>query len=100
MNNPDQPGLSAETIEKLGLRLMQEGIIPQMAPTERVFAYPGLEKVYVMENDLYGNPMPEGSCFLAFNGRVGLIGQHITIDALQNSTKADIEKLVADNRAG
>ena len=100
MSQPDQVNLSTEVIEKIGLRQVQEGIIPQMAPNARVFAYPGLQDVYVMESDLYGNPMPEGSCFLAFNGRAGMIGQHITIEALENSTKEEIEKLVAANNAG
>ncbi len=95
-----QENLSSEVIEQLGLRPVQEGTVAQMAPNARMFEYPGLDQVYVMESDLYGNAMPEGSLFLAFNGRVGLIGQHITIEALKNSTQSDIEKLVADNRAG
>lgn len=100
MSEQDHFNLSVEVIEQLGLQQSHEDINAQIAPNARVFTYPGLQDVYVMESDLYGNPMPEGSCFLAFHGRVGLIGQHITIKALQNSTKEDIEKLVAANNAG
>lgn len=53
-----------------------------------------------MESDLYGNQMPEGSCFLAFDGRTGLMGKHIRIETLLQSTKEDIEKIVNDNHEG
>lgn len=92
--------LNKEIIEQLGLRPSNESINAQIAPNARVFEYPGLEHVYIMESDLYGNPMPEGSCFLAFEGRAGLLGKHIRIETLKNSSKEDIMKMVDDNQAG
>jgi hypothetical protein len=53
-----------------------------------------------MESDLYGNTMPEGSCFLAFNGRNGLVGTHILIDTLRKSSIKDINKIVDNNESG
>jgi hypothetical protein len=53
-----------------------------------------------MENDLYGTIMPEHSCFIAFNGRNGLMGRHLFIEQLRNYTVEDIRKLVASNSEG
>ena len=66
----------------------------------RVFEYPGLENVFVMENDPYGNIMPKGSCFLAFFGSHGLIGKHLRVEELKNASADDIKKLVASHSEG
>jgi hypothetical protein len=53
-----------------------------------------------MESDLYGNKMPEGSCFLAFNGHHGLMGKHLKLETLRNSSVEDIKKMVESNLEG
>ncbi|MGI8634998.1 MAG: hypothetical protein ACR2KZ_06310 [Segetibacter sp.] len=88
------------TINKIGLRLSEEAINAQAAPNARVFEYPHLDKVFVMESDLYGNAMPKGSCFLAFYGHHGLIGKHLKVDVLKNSTVEDIRNMVESNIEG
>lgn len=100
MLNAYQFNLDNETIEQLGIRPCNKLINAQIAPNARVFEFPALENVYIMESDLYGNPMPKGSCFLAFDGRAGLIGKHIRIETLKNSSIEDIRKMVEDNHAG
>lgn len=100
MKDIKQNNLDKDTIEQLGLKPSDKSINAPLAPESRVFEYPAIENVYVMESDLYGNIMPEGSCFLAFDGRSGLIGKHISIATLQNSSIEDIKKIVEDNQAG
>lgn len=92
--------LDQETIAQLGIRQSNKSVNAQIAPNARVFEYPGVENVYIMESDLYGNPMPEGSCFLAFEGRAGLMGKHIKIETLRNSSIEEIKKMVEANQAG
>jgi hypothetical protein len=92
--------LSEKKIAELGLILSDEKINATISPESRVFKYPALDNVFVMESDLYGNPMPEHSCFLAFEGRNGLIGKHITIDKLTRSSIDDIREIVAVNIEG
>lgn len=100
MSDSNQNNLNDETIDQLGLRPCNKSINAQIAPNARVFEYPDIDHVYIMESDLYGNTMPEGSCFLAFEGRSGLMGKHIRIETLKNSTIDDIKKIVEDNQAG
>ena len=100
MSDLIQDNLSQETIDLLGLQQTNKSINAQIALNARVFEYPHLDSVYIMESDLYGNTMPEGCCFLAFNGRAGLIGKHITIDALKNSTVEDIRNMVEHHNRG
>jgi hypothetical protein len=100
MSEINQFNLDDETIKQLGLRQSYKSVNAQIAPNARVFEYPEIENVYIMESDLYGNTMPNGSCFLAFEGRTGLIGKHITIDTLRNSSIEEIKKMVEDNQAG
>ncbi len=95
MNNLDDT-----IIKTLGLRISAKSINAQTAQDSRIFDYPHLENVFVMESDLYGNPMPENSCFLAFNGKHGLIGKHLTIQTLANSTVAEIRHIVETNTDG
>ncbi|HEV7329644.1 MAG TPA: hypothetical protein VGN63_01280 [Flavisolibacter sp.] len=92
--------LDKETIEKLGLVPSEKSINAQAAPDARIFQFQNLENVYIMESDLYGNQMPEDSCFLAFEGRAGLMGKHIKIETLKNSSVEDIKKIVEDNHNG
>ena len=88
------------TIQKLGLRISDKPVNAQIAQGSRIFEYPHLENVFVMESDLYGNTMPKNSCFLAFNGKHGLMGKHMTTEALANSTLADIRHIVETNTDG
>jgi hypothetical protein len=92
--------IDEETISKLGLILTNKKINSDSTPHARVFEYPHLDNVFIMENDLYGSTMPEHSCFIAFNGRHGLVGKHLTIDELKKSTVENIRKLVVDNSGG
>ena len=83
-----------DTISKLGLRLSGKEINAQIAPDARIFEYPGLDNVFVMESDLYGNTMQEGSCFLASLGNHGLIGRHLKIETLKHISKEDIKAMI------
>jgi hypothetical protein len=89
-----------ETINKIGLRPSDKLINAQIAPNARVFTYPFLEDVFVMENDLYGNKMPKDSCFLAFTGQHGLIGKHLKVETLRQATIKDIRDMVKSNNEG
>jgi hypothetical protein len=89
-----------KTITKIGLQLSDKHINSQIAPDARVFEYPHLENVFIMESDLYGNQMPNDSCFLAFYGRNGLIGKHLSVETLKNSSLDDIKNMVEDNTEG
>lgn len=92
--------IDEETIGQLGLTITTKQINAQSTPNARVFEYPHLDNVFIMENDLYGSTMPKNSCFIAFNGRHGLVGRHLTIAELKNSSVEDIRKLVMDNSDG
>src|SRR5688572_14589431 len=89
-----------ETISKLGLRISTQPINASIAPESRVFEHPDINDVFLMESDLYGNPMPGNSCFLAFQGRNGLMGRHLYIEELRKLTKEDIEKIISNNSEG
>lgn len=100
MSNIISYNIDEETIKGLGLTISHKQINAQSAPHARVFEYPHLENVFIMENDLYGATMPEHSCFIAFNGRHGLVGKHLTIEKLKSSSVEEIRKLVVDNSEG
>lgn len=100
MENKHDVNLDEETIRIAGLRPTDKALNATLAPHARVFEYPGLEQVYIMESDLYGNVMPPGSCFLAFEGHHGLIGQHLKVETLKRSSAEDIKKLVDSNAHG
>jgi hypothetical protein len=105
MNNPLKTANMNErindiTIKQIGLCISDNPANAQSAEGCRIFDYPGLENVFVMESDLYGNAMPENSCFIAFNGKHGLMGKHMTVEALAKSTMADIRHLVESNTEG
>ena len=53
-----------------------------------------------MESDLYGNIMPKGSCFLAFNGKRGLIGKHLKVTTLKSASVEEIKKMIEANAEG
>ena len=59
-----------------------------------MFKYPHLEAFFVMKSDPDENTMPENFCFPAFNGKHGLIGKHITVYVLSNSSMEDIRHLL------
>lgn len=100
MNDYFKDNIDAETIEALGLQQTDEGIHAGVSLSARVFKYPHLENVYIMESDLYGNTMPKDSCFLAFYGQHGLIGKHLRVDTLKHSNVMDIKKMVQENNEG
>jgi hypothetical protein len=100
MSNIINYNIDEETISKLGLTVTRKQVNAQSTPHARVFEYPHLENVFIMENDLYGRTMPEQSCFIAFDGRHGLVGKHLTIEQLRNSSVEEIRKLVVDNSEG
>jgi len=92
--------INNKTINELGLRLSDKKLNAVISPDARVFEYPHLESVFIMENDLYGNVMPKDSCFLAFNGHHGLIGMHLSVEALLNATVEDVKTMVESNMEG
>ena len=94
MENTDHFNIDDETISKIGLQLSKKEINAQIAPNARVFEYPGLDNVFIMESDLYGNSMPEGSCFMAFLGNHGLMGRHLKIETLKHISKEDIKAMI------
>jgi hypothetical protein len=100
MENIIDFNIDEETISEIGLRLSDKPINAQITPEARVFIYPFLEDVFVMENDLYGNKMPKDSCFLAFIGQHGLMGKHIKVETLKNATIKDIKDMVESNNEG
>jgi hypothetical protein len=98
--NIDDYNIDEETIRNLGLQLSTKHINAQIAPNARVFEYPHLDDVFIMESDLYGNIMPKNSCFLAFYGNHGLIGKHLKIETLKNCSARDILDIVKSNNEG
>lgn len=100
MTNRSDNHIDNDTIRKLGLQPTDKPVNAQIAPGARVFEYPGFENVFIMESDLYGNEMPEGSCFLAFNGRNGLIGKHLRIQTLKERSAEEIRSIIESNTEG
>jgi len=92
--------IDAATIKQLGLEKSDEPINASIAPGARVFRYPELVDVFIMESDLYGNPMPENSCFLAFYGSHGLIGKHLKIETLKHASLHDIREMISAHANG
>jgi len=100
MINNNEENIDDETIEAVGLKLTTTPINAATALSARIFEYPHLENVYIMESDLYGNTIPKDSCFLAFTGQHGLIGKHLKVETLKHSSVFDIQKMVQDNNKG
>jgi hypothetical protein len=89
--------IDEETISRVGLHVSDKLAEAHIAPNARVFEYPYLENVFIMECDLYGNVMPEDSCFLAFYGRHGYQGKQLKVETLRNASVEDIKKMVERN---
>jgi hypothetical protein len=100
MKNQHEVNLDDQTIEVIGLIQTNKQINAEIAPSARVFEYPHLEDVYIMECDLYGNIMPKDSCFLAFTGHHGMIGKHIKVEMLKQSSVLEIKQMVEENNEG
>ena len=100
MIDTTEVNLDNETIKKIGLRLSNKPVNAQIAPEARVFAYPHLDNVFIMESDLYGNRMPKDSCFLAFDGHHGLIGKHLKVETLRNANIEEIRNMMTENNEG
>jgi hypothetical protein len=100
MPDNSENNIDAETVKTLGLKLTNEPINAQTALSARVFKYPHLENVYIMESDIYGNTMPRDSCFLAFKGEHGLIGKHLKVDTLKRLSVIEIQTMVESNNRG
>jgi hypothetical protein len=92
--------IDEQTIQSLNLQLTTEPLNAQLDLGARVFKYPSLDKVFIMESDLYGNKMPPGSCFLAFQDYHGLIGKHLYIETLKNSSAEDIKNIIETHEQG
>jgi len=92
--------IDEETINKIGLHQSDKAINAQISPTARIFEYPNLENVFVMESDLYGNVMPKGYCFLVFGGNHGLIGKQVKLETLRNATSEEVRNMVQNNVDG
>ncbi len=100
MNTEQLVNIDEETIRQVGLQQTDKPINAQIAPDARVFKYPFLEEVFIMESDLYGNTMPKDSCFLAFNGKHGLIGKHLKVETLKSASIDEIKKMIEANAEG
>ncbi len=92
--------LDSKTISKIGLRLSDKHFNDQITPETRVFEYPHLDNVFILESDLYGNVMPKNSCFLAFNGSHGFIGEQMSISNLLDASVEEIQNIVTNNNEG
>jgi hypothetical protein len=100
MTDTINDNLDSKTVRDLGLRLSHKKLNAVISPDAKVFEYPYLDNVFIMENDLYGNVMPKDFCFIAFSGHHGLIGKDMSVETLKNSTVADIKKMVECNMEG
>jgi hypothetical protein len=96
----DEFSIDEETIIKIGLQLSNKHINAHLAPNSRIFDYPTLENVFIMESDFYGNKMPKNSCFLAFHGSHGLIGKHLKVETLRNASLEEMKTIVLSNTEG
>jgi hypothetical protein len=85
--------IDEETIRRLGLRPADIHAGSQLATGARVYRFPNLENVLVMESDLYGNPMPEGSCFFAAQGKHGLMGRRLRVEKLRTCSAEDVREM-------
>ena len=92
--------LTSQVLDKAGLQLSDKKINAAVSPDALVYEFRQLAGVYIMENDLYGNVMPEDSCFLAFEGAHGLMGKHLKLDTLMTSSLSQIRELVAMHNEG
>ena len=96
MTNDAKSHIDEETISTAGLRLSDTPVKSVLAIKARMYEFSTLDDVYIMESDFYGNPMPEGSCFMAFKGRHGLLGTDMPLETLRTSSTEDI-RMVQSN---
>ena len=94
MLNRTHYSIDEDTISKVGLHISDKLADAHIPPNARVFEYPWLKNVFIMESDLYGNIMPENSCFLAFYGRYGYKGKFLRVETLRNASIQDIKRMV------
>jgi predicted nucleotidyltransferase len=94
MMNINTFSIDDETISKIGLQLSNKQINALIAPDSRIFDYPNLDNVFIMESDFYGNKVPQNSCFVAFYGNAGLIGKHLKVEFLRNATIEEMKNIV------
>jgi len=92
--------IDSETIKRLGLKSGDKKFNAQISPDARIFEYPDLDNVFIMENDLYGNIMQKDYCFLAFYGNHGLIGKRLSVQKLSKASVVEIKKMVEANTEG
>jgi len=100
MNNVQNDNIDEETIRIIGLTPTDKHVNAETAPSSRVFEYPNLQDVYIMESDLYGNKMPADSCFLAFSGQHGLIGKSVKVETLKHLSEMEVKEMVEKNNDG
>ena len=100
MRNYTEGTIDAETIKAVGLKPTNTLLNAATALCARVYEYPSLEHVYVMDSDLYGHSLPKDSCFLAFDGRHGLMGKDLKVETLKHASVKEIEKIVQANNKG
>jgi hypothetical protein len=100
MTNTINDNINSKTVRELGLRVSDKKINAVISPLARVFEYPYLDNVFIMENDLYGHVMPKDSCFLAFYGNHGLIGKDLKVETLKNASVEEIKDMVECNMQG
>jgi hypothetical protein len=100
MININTFSIDDETISKIGLQLSNKYINAHIAPDSRIFDYPNLDNVFIMESDFYGNKTPQNSCFVAFYGNHGLIGKHLKVEVLRNATVEEMKNIVLSNTEG
>ncbi|HZG23504.1 MAG TPA: hypothetical protein VEZ17_02930 [Chitinophagaceae bacterium] len=93
------PHVDDETINTVGLKLSEKPL-SSLPTNSRVFEYPELENVFIMDTDLYGNLLPDDFCFLAFYGQHGLIGNRLKVETLRNSPAHELRKIVERNIEG
>jgi hypothetical protein len=100
MTNEKAYHIDEEIINSVGLQPSDNPVSSQLATNARVYEFPTLDNVFVMESDFYGNPMPEGSCFLAVQGKRGLMGRRLRVETLRDCRTEEIQKMAQDISEG
>jgi hypothetical protein len=85
--------IKQEIVNQIGLQPTDIPAGSQLATNARVYKFRDMEHVFVLESDLYGNPMPEGSCFLAVQGKHGLMGRRLRVEKLRTCSAEEIQKM-------
>jgi len=91
--------VSKQVISNLSLQLTDKlDTVSEL--TGKIYKYPNIKDVYILEKDLYGNSMPEGYCFLAFSGSHGMIGRQLSLKTLEKASEEDMRILIESNEQG